>query len=70
MREIKAATDFALNGTPYIKGEEIKGLTIEVIAKLNEKGLIEPLTYKELVILERELKEPKKEEIKDGINTK
>lgn len=62
MKEIKAAMDFSLNGVFYIKGDIIKDLKIEDIAKLNEKGFIEPLTFRDLVLLERELKKPKKEE--------
>lgn len=39
----------------HIKGEEINDLTYEQIAKLNELGFIEPLNYKDLVLIEREL---------------
>lgn len=53
---IIAKIDFELNGTFYIKGDEIKTDNIDVIRKLNEKGLIEPLQYEDLVRLERELK--------------
>ena len=42
-----AKIDFTLNGKFYSKGDEVHG-TQEQIAKLNEKGYIEPLTRKEL----------------------
>lgn len=60
MKKVVAKIDFVANGVNYIKGDEINGLNIEQIAKLNEKGFIEPLDYKDLVLLERGLK--KKEE--------
>jgi hypothetical protein len=69
MKEIKAIKDFSLNGVPYVEGDIIKDLKIEEISRLNEKGFIEPLSYKELILIERELAK-KKEELKDGINTK
>lgn len=53
---IIAKIDFELNGTFYVKGDEIKIQDIEVIRKLNEKGFIEPLQYEDLVRIERELK--------------
>lgn len=62
MKEIKARKDFSLNGVFYLSNETIEGLTIEQIAKLNEKGFIEPLTQKDLILIEKELKKPKKEE--------
>ncbi len=42
-----AKIDFTLKGKFYSKGDEVKG-TYEQIAKLNEKGYIEPLTRKEM----------------------
>ena len=59
---IKARIDFILDGKPYIKGDEIKIKNIETIKKLNEKGFIEPLSYRDLILLEREINKPKKEE--------
>ena len=61
MKKVIAKIDFTANGDNYIKGDEIVGLDIKQIAKLNEKGFIEPLDYKDLVLIERELK--KKEEL-------
>ena len=61
MKKIIAKVDFTSNIGDYIKGEEINGLTYEQIVKLNEKGLIEPLDYKDLVLIKRELKNPKNE---------
>ena len=59
MIKIIAKIDFSANGKNYIAGDEIKINNIKVIRKLNEKGFIEPLTYKDLVILERELTKKK-----------
>ena len=56
MKKIIAKKDFILNGTPYIKGDEINIKDIEIIKKINEKGFIEPLEFKDLVLIEREIK--------------
>ena len=56
MKTLKAKKEFTLNGVPYIKGDEVKVSDIAIIRKLNEKGFIEPLNFKELTIIERELK--------------
>lgn len=61
--KIIAKVDFTTNIGEFIKGDEIKGLTYEQIVKLNEKGFIEPLSYKDLVLIKRELEKPKKEEL-------
>ena len=58
--KIIAKKDFTSNKGRFIKGDEIKGLTYKQIVKLNELGLIEPLTYKDLVLIERELKKEEK----------
>jgi len=55
MKKIIAKKDFSSNLGNYIAGDEIKNLTYEQIVKLNELGFIEPLSYKELVIIKREL---------------
>lgn len=55
MKKIIAKKDFGANGISYIKGDEIKTKNYDSIVKLNEKGLIEPLDYKDLVLLKREL---------------
>ena len=60
MKKIIAKIDFITNGTGYIKGDEINGLTYEQIVKLNEKGFIEPLDFKDLVLIKRELDNKKK----------
>ena len=62
MKKVIAKIDFTANGKYYIAGDEITGLNYNQIIKLNEKGLIEPLEYKDLVIIKREL-ENKKEEL-------
>lgn len=53
--KIVAKIDFTANGVGYIKGDELKDLTYEQVVKLNEKGFIEPLDFKDLVLLKREL---------------
>ena len=60
--KIIAKIDFSANDKFYIKGDEITGLNYQQITKLNEKGFIEPLSYKDLVLVKRELEKPKKEE--------
>lgn len=42
-----AKTNFFMNGKFFKKGDEVKA-TFEQIVRLNEKGLIEPLTTEEL----------------------
>lgn len=59
--KIIASKDFTSNMGDFIKGDEIKNLTYEQIMKLNEKGLIEPLSYKDLVLIKRELTNKKEE---------
>lgn len=55
MEKIIAKVDFTANGINYISGEEISGLSYKQIVKLNEKGFIEPLEYKDLILIKREL---------------
>lgn len=43
-----AKKDFQLNGIYYAKGEEINVKNKEELIKLNELGLVEPLTAKEI----------------------
>ena len=57
--KIIAKVDFTTNIGSYIKGDEITGLNYNQIVKLNEKGLIEPLSFRDLVIIKRELEQPK-----------
>ena len=55
--------DFVLNGEYYFKNDEIepnKIGTIQDISRLNENGFIKPLSLKELIKLESEMKQPKK----------
>ena len=49
--------DFTSNIGNFIQGDEIKDLTYNQIVKLNEQGLIEPLTYKDLILIKRELED-------------
>ena len=62
MIKIIAKKDFSTNIGNYVEGEEIEGLNYQQIAKLNELGFIEPLTFKDLVLIKRELEKPKKKE--------
>lgn len=59
MKKIIAKVDFSSNLGNFIVGDEIQNLTYEQIVKLNEKGFIEPLTFKDLVLIKRELNEKK-----------
>ena len=55
--------DFVLNGVYYFENDEIepdKIGTIKDISRLNENGFIKPLSLKELIKLESEMKQPKK----------
>ena len=55
--------DFVLNGEYYFKNDEIepdKIGTIKDIARLNENGFIKPISLKEMIKLEQELKQTKK----------
>ena len=61
-----AKKDFVINDTPYIEGDEVIVKDFAAVKKLNEKGFIVPLTYKELTQIEREFKKDKKEENKNG----
>lgn len=66
MKKVIARIDFTANGIGYIAGDEITGLTYNQIVKLNEQGFIEPLTFKDLVLIKRELgnnKNKKEEEL-------
>ena len=60
MDKIIARIDFELNGVFYIKGDIVdQAKDINSIKKLNEGGFIEPLSYRDLVLIERELKNKK-----------
>ena len=59
MKKLIVKKDFTANGIDYITGDEINTNNYEAIVKLNEKGFIEPLTYKDLVLIKRELDNPK-----------
>lgn len=61
MKKVIAKIDFTSNIGNYVAGDEIKDLTYEQIVKLNEKGFIEPLAYKDLVLIKRELNKKKEE---------
>ena len=62
MKKVIAKKDFTANGVMYIAGDELNDLSYEQIVKLNESGFIEPLNFKDLVIIKRELENNVKEE--------
>ena len=62
MKPIKARILFSHKGTWYEKGDEVKVETKEELVKLNEKGFIEPLTFKEIENFEKEETNKRKEE--------
>ena len=64
MKKLIAIKDFSAGNKDYIEVDEIKITNYEAIVELNEKGFIEPLGYKDLVLIRRELenKNSKKEE--------
>lgn len=61
MKKIIVKNDYFINKEFYEKGQEVKDLTYEEIVKLNEQGIIEPLSFKDLVQIKNELE--KKEEL-------
>lgn len=66
MKKLIAIKDFSANGKDFIEGDEIKTTNYEAIVLLNEKGFIEPLNYKDLVLIKRELDNPKEKEEYNG----
>lgn len=58
MKPIKAKVLCSYKGTWYEAGDEINVETKEDLVKLNEKGFIEPLTFKDIQNFGKE--EPKK----------
>ena len=62
MKKVIAKIDFTANDNQmYIAGDEITGLTYEQIVRLNENGFIQPLDYKDLTLIKRELENPIKD---------
>jgi len=55
--KIIASKNFILNGIKYLKDEEVKVENYLQVVKLNEYGFIYPLSYDDLVKIEREFKE-------------
>ena len=62
MIKIIARQDFIVGNQAFIKGDEVKIKNYDSIIKLNEKGLIGPLSYKDLILIKRELQSSKKDE--------
>lgn len=67
-KKVIAAKDFNANGKYYFAGDELKGLNLEQILKLQRLGFIEPLDFKDIVLIANENKKEKiiKEEKKNG----
>ena len=61
MKKIIAKVDFTGNLGSYIAGDEIKNAKYSQIVKMNELGFIEPLDFKDLVVIKRELENPSKD---------
>lgn len=59
MKPIKAKILFSHKGIWYEAGDEVKVETKEDLVKLNEKGFIEPLTFKDIQNFGKK-EEPKK----------
>ena len=59
MIKIIAKKDFTRNGEPIFVGDDVKVNSVEELVKLNEKGFIEPLTFKDIVQFKKELEKPK-----------
>ena len=62
MKKIIASKDFTCNLGNFVSGDEINNLSYYQIVKLNELGYIQPLNYGDLVQIEKELNNKKKEE--------
>ena len=60
MKKLIAKKDFTFKGVAYVVGDELKVNDILEVRKLNEKGFIEPLNFKELTLIQRELENSKK----------
>ena len=58
MIKIIAKKDFTRKGEPIFAGDEVKVNSVEELVKLNEKGFIEPLSFKEIVQFKKELENP------------
>ena len=71
MNKLIMKKDAILNNTKYIKGDEIdvkEFPSLQSIIRLNEEGYIEPLSYRDLVLIERELnKKPTKDVGKEEV---
>ena len=63
MKPIKVIKTTNVNGEYYIKDDIIEPTSknIDLIIKMNEKGIIEPLSLEEIIKLKREI--AKKEEL-------
>ncbi len=68
IKKVIAAKDFIANGVFYLAGDELKNLSFEQIIKLNEKGFIEPLELRDIILITRESEKEKniKEEKDNG----
>ena len=66
MKKLIVIKDFSASGKDFIVGDEIETTNYDAIVLLNEKGFIEPLTHKDLVLIKRELDNPKEKEEYNG----
>lgn len=57
--KIIAKKDFSIQGKDYIEKDEINNVSYEQIILLNEKGFIEPLSNRELILIKREIENSK-----------
>ncbi len=55
MKQIIAKKDIKINGVDYLQGEEVKVENFEQVMKLLALDFIEPLSHKQLVLVQREL---------------
>lgn len=65
MKPIKAVDKFTLNGVYYEENDIVEVKNIDDLIRLNEKGLIEPLTPKDLQEFNKEESKPKKIKIEE-----
>ena len=70
MKKLVCKKDFSLNGTYYIEGDILDITDINIIKKLNERGFIEPLSLRDLTLLERELNNINKKEVNEADDTR
>lgn len=73
MKDIVFTKDVEFNGKTYFKGntiklEDVQKEDLKNIWFLNEKGFIEPITYKDFIEFSESLKNPKYKKREDDIS--